>query len=1597
MKRITGVLSALLGAGLAASITLNVCFYQKISGGKTVRTKQKTAHPKKYGQKRKAPVKKASKPAPLSVKKTGHREFSEVYIRFNGSDHNFINLSPKSISIQPAIPFKISNESYWDHVLVKADFQPETEYLFTLRKGLENDEGRKLDYDAVFKIRFPARKTSVKALVSGLIFPLKRTNRTVPLEICNADSIQVTVLKLYENNLLRFSMEKNWDDNIQAIEYGRKIAKKTIPVKIPRNQVVNYALDLDSFLPQPTEPGIYGLILTPANGNKKGNEVQMSLAVTDLAVQSVIDKVNRCTFAAVHRLSDGTPAAGADVKLVSNKYQVLAAGITDAAGMVRLDYSKTTADPEDYPNALLVKLGKDLVFQQNTFSRGHSLAEFESDGKAVSAEPDALVYTERGVYRPGETVYTTVWVRDSGRKIYADAPCLLKIRDPKWNIIYTRQVKTSPAGTIHFPFVLPEDAPGGKYTVWCQAPDGSCVWGETGFLAADFMPDRIKVKLNAEKSELTVDDPSGKFSFGAEYYFGEPLKKSPYQFTVTAALAPLRPEWKEWTVGSTEFTAGKSFSRSGQFDGKTITVDYPGFARQRGEAYRPVALAAAAQVSEPGGRAVTDHTTVIYHPTPYYLGLQSGSEQDQAVIRWKFFPARKTVAKKPNHGKIELTIFRNEWKYLLKKNNGVLSREWVKEKRPLGKEIIDTAALDNGIWRKKLENGSYEIIAVCGDMRTDLDFWHWYGEGGARSANPSVIACTTNKTSYRPGENAVISFHSRFDGTALIAAGGRKLETYQSFPVKKGKNSLTFKLPSKIQTSACYAGITLTAGEERQFGLIRFKMEQNKHKLAVSLESPETALTKTKIKVRVKLASPEGSPQNGTVQLYAVDEGILALTRYSVPDIFGFFYGNFCCSFVFSDIYGELYPDLKIGKDGKFGGDAAGSANASAGDKDRLTGLRKAAPQSAVKVLPPLAVNGSREVELALPDHLGAMRLIAVASSADRTGSAERVLKVRDKISLLVSAPQVCAPGDECEVTFTMFNHDQPAGKMELAKIPGRPPKILIVGKGKSVSIPVRLKVPDKEGLFSFDAVLKKDDLVKRTTVKIPVRLPNPAITHSVFHTLKPGEKWNSAKSGVPAFAADAGYSLSVSSSDAAVLKEAVSWLNDYPYGCLEQTVSGAFPFLCADSLEKCGVITSGMAGTAKVKMNLAAAKILSMMLYNGAFPMWQGGTHEWSGGSVYAAHFLTASGNLRDTRQKKLLAGYLKSLLQKASASRYERAYAGYVLTLMKENQQDFLAGLRNILKSKEDDFAAFLATAGLLEAGYSGEGYPHLERLLKKEIWRTDHSAPHFSDPSARAGMTLYILMKLQSDAPEAVAKLRHTLLAALKTNGTGWGMTHANAWAVLGLAELNRRAGTEKASVSITLPDGKKVQPDLAGIVRIPLKKSGPAEVENTGRKPVYIHYQIKGVPLKAAPVQGALRITRTIRKPNGKPVQSAKQGELLEVQIDLETTGAVKDLVLSDLLPGGLEIEDERFATRAKGIPARKAKKKGPEIMEVKQEERRPGEFVLCGDLISRGKTQIVYRVRAVSRGKFAMGSVSAEAMYDPNTHAFEPGNGIFEVK
>ena len=1586
MKINTLILSLSAVTALTVSVAYNVVLYSQL---KTERL-QKVVRTPEAKEKKAISAEKGESASEFFLKSAQVRPWEPRSIRLEFSCDAGIPVPPENgfLTVTPSVPFRVSPE--YNAWVLNGDFEPEKGYEFTLKKGLRAENGAELRQDASFRVKMPALRPSAEFLSSGLLFPRKQKECILPLELTNVSILSVTLLKLYENNLALFSTEYG-----DGLENAREIVRKEIALKLPRNRAVNYALDLESLIPD-RKPGVYAVRISAPGA--EGN-VSRVLAVTDLAVQTVDDPLNRKAFVAVRSFETGAPETGASVTLTSRKNQILARGVTNAEGIVLLDYSATLDDPKDSARTVTVRKGDDLSYYTDIGEKSHSLAEFGDAGQSFSREPRAFLYTGRGVYRAGETIHASVFIRDRFLKVYPDAPCVMVLRDAKGNRILSRKLKTDASGFASTTFPIPEDGLSGNYTVLCALDDSAeRPWGSASVLVADFVPDRIKTALKPSLPSVRGCEPLS-FELSADYYFGQNAGEAPYSFQVTAVPAPRPAHWNSWSVGDREaFAAGRTFSGNGSLANGRAVLTYPGFSEHEGQAYEPVLLTASAQVREPGGRAVSAMVSVPCDPFPCYLGVRKAEKNDvpkEAAIEWRLLPAQKDGAFPKKSRELRLKVSRLKWDYVLKKDSsGQLGRVWELAKEALSLDRTLHTGDVEGVFRLPLENGQYEVELSCCALRTRMTFFHWAGEGGVRSGNPSVLSFRTDKEIYKPGETARVTFVSPFEGFAFVSTGERTLETMQSFPVKAGENTLSVPLPGSVETSSCFSGITVVGKTQRSFGLLRFRMDRSAHLLKVTLSAPDKAFPGEKIRVETGLSTPDGKPCEGLVQLFAVDEGILALTGYRTPDIFSFFFGNYACGFLFSDVYGILYPELRIDKNGRIGGDGSAAACEEVARKLRMD-CRLELPKSAVVMLPAVRVNGKTALEMSLPDHLGAMRLMAVASTPDRAGSADRTILLRDRIGVMASGPIAVAPGDEAELTFSLFNYEMPDGPAVFKATPpdSKAETFRVQLKKNSPEVfRMRLKAPGKCGVLTVPYELIMGDVTRKGELRMTVRPQNPPVRSSEFRVLRPGESWKLPDAVSANFQPGAEIELTVSPSPASVLKDALEWLNSYPYGCLEQTTAAAFPFIAADTLAELRVISEGMARTAGVKKNAASAKILSMMLYNGSFSAWPGGTDGWNGASIFAAHFLTESGKWENDSEKRCRA-WLRRIADTPTLSRDERAYACYVLSLSGDGPH-VLKDIRNLLAGKENDFAAFLSSAALIKAGYAGEGSLHLNRVVGQEVWRTDSGASALSDETSRAGMALYLLMDIQPESPAAL-KLASLLQQKVRADGSGWGTTHANAWASLGLVAFAKHygAGEGSATVSFGPSDVSTSEPgktlSLTGLE----KKTAGGVAENRSASPVYVRWSIRGVPREVRAREGAIRLRRQYLDGNGREVKSVSQGDLVTVRIQIGASGAIRDLAAVDLLPGGLEIEDERFATRMTA-PAQK-KNDGP--LQVSHVEKRGDRLQFFGDLLSAGTAEFTYQARAVTRGRFAVPPLSAEAMYSPGTDGIFPGGDVFEVK
>ncbi len=1595
------------------------------------------------------------------------KDNDELDISFTTPNSLQSDLPKKAIVFTPEVD-NLSLYAHGSTVSVSGKFKPGVTYRVRVKKGIMDRSGKAtLENDAVFDFTMPELTEKLSFLTDGSVFPITEKTVEFPYSARNIRKLDVRLYRAFDNNLINMSTNSSpyyWDDRVDTSNM-LLVGEKTVELSDPRNETVNHLLDINDILVvnDPSHKGARIFFATPgyyvlevAHDRKSDwddytyrETKYRKFMLTDFALvaTTVSDPAGGIVLFA-RRISDGKPVADAEIELNSDKNQLLAKGKTDASGKVIFHVSQKSVDKlheGENDSNFLNRTGQFGDIYSATIRKGKEFAWFPLDLYTGRTDllPRAFAFSERGIVRPGESFLAAAFIRDrteaeleighetpdaAGKEgndkmgsVFAESiPVTLTVVAPNGKEIFSKQLTPDKNGFVSSEVRIPDNAASGYYSFRFGAAKRT--WGESHIQVGTYVPDRIKAKL--EHAALPAGPAAMKEPLqavlSADYYFGTPVPSASGRILYDCTPGGKHPDhWKDWTVGdASRFNFDEYETAASVENGKT-NLSLPSFG-SRGMSFDPVRVVIQASVQEPGGRAVTGSDNFTLYPTDWFIGLKEKEGAGrECVLDLALLATEQGKSAVLDDGRdIKFTVYKRSWDYVLVQEGDGYRRHWketVSEVEGASKTLAvpqnaDLAAFTSQV-SFDLPSGCYDIVAEYGnDIRTKINVWHSAGESGRRTGDPSGLVFKTDAKTYTPGQTAKLTFTSPFDGEAFVAMGGIKLDSSNTVRVKAGENTIEAKIPADCLNGIFHVGVFVVGKQNGEYmrasGDASLKLDHSAaHKLDVAITVPGIVRPETETDVTVSLASLDKKPISGQVCLFAVDEGVLALTGFKTPDIFKFFLQDDYSFLSVSETYSKLFPKLKIRPDGTIGGGDAPEAAKSA-----LAASLVKMKDAARVVVPVVKVpeSGSATVKVKIPDHSGSLRFMAVASATDAVGSGEREMIVRTPVSLTVSAPRVLTPGDEAVISVRAFNHDAKDGavKFTLAlpdtlQIIGDQPRIDALKAGETKDVSFRVKALDKTGEGTLAATLSVGAESRTEKTFITVRPATPPQTVSTFAVVKPDQTLT--VDPATGFISVDGAKLTVSASPAVGVTGALDWLNVYPYGCLEQTVSGAFPFLSSAALVKAGLLDAEVAKTMEPKVPAAYARILNMMAGDGAFSMWPDVRKEWPEGTVYAAHFIFEAKAAKrvavDAAVEKSITAYLLRLANSAGSYKSElRAYAAYVLA--SAGSKDFVIPARNILAGSKPGFAQFLASAALVRGGYAGEGAEPLRAALTDPTWLYQTSQlVGITDTTSRAGMVLNILMKCDPKGSEKVAaELASFLAGRIRKDGECWGTTQANAWASMGLAAFAEYNPPADPSGVMTAAD--RTRYELAGKMLnvFELAAAGANTLSNTGKSDLYVRTVVSGVPKQAKASGGPIRLKREFFDEKGNPVTSLKHGELAFVRITADSPEVVENIVISDLLPAGLEIEDEALATRMNASGRIPKNILMNNRQEFSRTEKRDDRFLVFGTLY--GSAYAIYTVRAVTPGKFAIPALYAEAMYDPDMNGtFVPADGVdvFEVK
>jgi uncharacterized protein YfaS (alpha-2-macroglobulin family) len=1270
---------------------------------------------------------------------------------------------------------------------------------------------------------------------------------------------------------------------------------------------------------------------------------QRFLLVTDLGLVAK-QNADRSHDVFVQSVKAGTPAAGVTVEVLGRNGLPVVSGSTDAQGHVHFpalgDFKREKA-----PVAFLARRGEDVSFLPfDRADRRLELSRFDVGGVVTGgkgARLDAFVFSERGLYRPGDPVHVAAAVKSADwRAPLEGVPLEATITDPRGMEVQKERLALPRSGLSELSFRTEETSPTGTYaaSLYLVEANGNrgALLGSTSFRVEEFLPDRMRITahLSTERVEGWVSPKDLSARVDLQNLFGVPAEK--HRVAAEFTLEPAAPRFRAFKdyVFTDPLKAKSSYSESlgdGQTDEKgevEFALDLSRFAKAT---YRLGFLAQGFEAD--GGRGVSAAAGVLVSPLAYLVGYKTDGE-----LRYVSRGAQRAVslvaigpdaaAREVKGLTAELVELR--WVSVLqKKDDGTyryesVQRELSKEKKPLSLPAGGlTYPLPTG------DPGDFELRIHDGDgLELSRVPFSVAGAGNlARSLEKNAeLEVKLARSDWGPGEPLELQITAPYVGAGLITIERDHVYAWKWFKTTTTSAVETIEVPPDLEGNG-YVSVAFVRALDSQeiftsplsFGVAPFSVSRANRTIDIALSTPELARPGEAFPIRYKGSRP------GKAVVFAVDEGILQVAKYKTPDPLGHFFQKRALEVSTQQILDLILPEFSIVQ----------AVSASGGDEGQAALAHNLNPFKRKRDKPAVYWSGvvdidekERTLEWRVPDTFnGQVRVMAVAVSPDAVGANARGAIVRGPFVLSPNAPTFVAPGDTFEVSVAVANNVEGSGKAAKVKLEitasehlelaGGGERTLEIGEGRESSATFQVKATGKLGSASLRFVASLGAKRSKQTVELSVR---PAVAYETLilgGQLKPGGQVEAplARHMTPEFRT---LEASASPLPLCMARGLLQYLARYPHGCTEQLVSQAFPAIVLRDRPEFGF------NPERVEEHLASALRTLRARQNGegAFGMWAGNGYVSDFQTVYALHFLTEAKEHAYPVPPELLSrglAYARGLAAERPGSLGQarvQAYALYVLTRNGVVTTRELAAFREALDAHKDWSWKTDLTAVHLAATYA---------LLKQEsqasrlIGGARLGAPQradyddFYDGLVYDAQLLYVLSRhfparvrsLPADALEAIAR----------PIADGAYNSLSSAYALLALDAYARASGVDRrsvdASLSEVLADGKarplSVPEGLFPKVSF-TAEAAKLRVKSTGDVPVFWQATLAGfeASLPTAEVKQKLEILREYQDASGKVVTQVRQGDELEVHLRVRSIGgSASNVALIDLLPGGFE--------------------------------------------------------------------------------------------
>lgn len=1566
-------------------------------------------------------------------------------VTINGSNEGFtIRKTENILSIYPEAAEATGSTQMTEEGDAKS-VQP-TGMKIQLSGKIASTSGKELGKAVTMDVSLEDAKPALRLVGSGVITP-GNTQMVFPFEAINLRSVQVEVMRVYENNILQYLQENSLEDQYNLEPVGRIILQKNIDLtsmadRDNRFEWTRYALDLgplvtlapgsiyqvrvgfkgtDTYLGCYTAPeekpekAAYGEVSSmwaynyhyddfdwdqtndPCYPAYYGPErfISRNILASDIGLTAKQnDDGHIWVYASA--LGNVAPKSGMTIEVYDYQQQLLVKGQTSSQGDMSADIPRKAF-------FVVATDGNQKGYLRMADGLSLSLSEFNAGGTGYQQGLRGYVYTERDVWRPGDSVHLNFILWDPEGKIDDRHPINLTVTNPLGQKSIERTSPLSVGGIYNLAFKTNTTDPTGTWMATIEV--GDAVFSKA-LRIETIKPNRLKIDAKLPK-EISAA-PGQKIDLESSWLFGAPAANLKAVVEAQFTPLPFAPDgFRDFTFNDparkTPSTVTTIFDGTLDAQGKA-KIDVPDMKESLPEGQ--LTMSVKTRVFEAGGDFSTDRNSTIFHPYDHYAGISI------PVNRWGYEEmkinepndvrlASVTSAGKGETGrKLTVGIYNANWRWWWDQSGEDITQ--YNSELHLGAIHIDTVTTGSGgTVNYKITPATYGayMVRVCDTESGHCSGQFYYaGSWGDPSSNNDAanrLTFTTDKEKYEVGDKINLNIPSASGSKLLLTLEkNNKVISSKWYDIKTDQTKITIDATPDMMPNV-YAFVSHIQPYEhstndmplRMYGVLPIMVSDPKTLLHPEIAVPDVLQPEKEFTVTVS----EKDKQAMAYTIAIVDEGLLGLTRFESPDPWKYFHRQEALAVQTWDMFDQVLGGYggTIDRLLSLGGDAAAKL-VDAPQAERF--------KPVVMHLGPFYLDaGQKKVHtFKMPNYVGAVRVMLVASDRKRWGAAEKTSTVKADLMIYPTLPRVVSPGETITLPVNVYALKENMNSVDVSVTTndmgsvtgGNTQNITFATQGDKLAF-FTLKIPDRPGLLKVDISAKAGGATASQHMELDVRLPNPPLTEVVATTIAAGQKWT-GKIPLPGMKGTNETSVELSQMPPINLQKRLEYLIHYPYGCIEQTLSSIFPQIYLAALTD---LKPEQESQVRKNIQDGIKRLKLFTLPSGGFSYWPGENYRDSWANSYAGHFLIEAIHAGYTVDKSMMDGWRsaeKKDAQAYSPRQYYRedviqAYRLYTLAL--DGQP--LWGMMNRLRTEKDlDPAASWLLAGSYALGKRNDVANAIIDKLSTDVKPYEELGNTYGSDLRDKSIILetFLLLGKQDDA----MTIARTIAAGLSTDY--WYSTQTTSFSLLALGKLAKQFSGNQLKATIT-PSGKSAE-QISTTKGIVLRTLDPGSetlsIENTSSDPIFVRVTGTGRPLKGvtAEVKNNLSLKAKYMNLAGKDISPDKltQGQDFVVQISVTNPGTftthLDEMALSYLFPSGWELSNQRmdqFEGRFKSSA-------------IEYEDYRDDRVNVFFNM-DRGVWNYYFVMTATYAGKYWLPDIMCEAMYSHQVRARLPGRWV----